>query len=147
MTIDDFTEGHELEIEESNSIGLNGPVELEAKTPERIELEIEIDGKTIVASPPKMKILRMAVKYRTMNLEDEELFNTDKGIDLIYELLKVIFADKNLELTNEVLDESPLTNAFSLANVIDWLNQFFNSKNYQQATEINTMRAKQKSGQ
>lgn len=131
---------------EENTPELNGSGEVAVEAEEiqeikHVDMKILIDGKEVIAPPPKMKLLRTAIRLGEKHQSEPNLFNTEAGIDLLYELIRMIF--NNQELTNDVLDESDLSNVYSLSEVNIWINQYFNSKNFKEAMEVNTMRENQ----
>lgn len=139
MTKNDKELTKDLSTEENTS-GEKSPEVAPQK--KRFDLKINFAGKELTAPPPRMVLLRKALKLNKANEEDPDLFSKDEGIDALYTLIRAIFL--NDELTNEVLDNTEISEILSLQDVNLWMNQFFSTKNFDQAMQINQMKNNQK---
>lgn len=108
---------------------------------ERIDLVFNIDDKKIIAKRPKIKILKTVMQLNVELQDNGNLFGSIEGMDKLLKLTVDIF--DNEELTLENIEEANLEDIFMLADINDWINQYFPQKKITESKEVAKMRKKQ----
>lgn len=110
--------------------------------PTKPKLFVTIDGEEIVASRPKFGLLKQATRLTEVVRDNPETFDTEEGIDLLFQLIVDIFNTD--ELTMENIEDVDLDSILSLQDINDWLEAYIPKKKVKEIKEVESMRSNQK---
>ena len=98
--------------------------------PTKPELFVTIDGVKILASRPKFGLLRKVTRLNAVLEKDPNTFDTEEGIDLLFQLILDIFnSDK---LTAENIEDVDLESIVSLQEINNWIEAYIPQKKIQE---------------
>lgn len=109
--------------------------------PTKPELFVTIDGVKILASRPKFGLLKKVTRLNAALTEDPNLFDTEEGLDHLFQLILDIFnTDK---LTQDNIEDVDLESIVSLQEINNWIEAYIPQKKIQETKEIDSMRSDQ----
>ena len=105
------------------------------------KLFVTIDGEKILASRPKFGLLKKVTRLNESLTKNPDLFDTEEGLDLLFQLILDIFDTD--ELTQDNIDDVDLESIVSLQEINNWIEAYIPQKKIQETKDVSSMRSNQ----
>ena len=108
-------------------------------TPKFPELFVTIDSEKILAKRPKFGLFKKVLRVNKINQDDPDGFETEAGLDILFQLIVDIFNTD--ELTMDNIEEVDLDSFVNLQDINDWIKAYVPEKKVQEMTEVEAMKS------